>query len=62
MMEVVKRRFEGRTIVAVAHHSDTIRDFDMIVALDQGRIVETGSPGELLERQSVFRELWERQR
>jgi ATP-binding cassette, subfamily C (CFTR/MRP), member 1 len=61
MMEVVDKRFEGRTIVAVAHHLETLRDFDMIVVLDKGRLVETGSPRELLGRQSVFRELWEKQ-
>lgn len=61
MMEVVGRKFDGRTIVAVAHHLETIRHFDMIVVLEQGRMIEVGSPAELLERPSVFRELWRRQ-
>ncbi|KAH8599078.1 ABC transporter-like protein [Bisporella sp. PMI_857] len=61
MMEVVRDKFAGRTVVAVAHHLRTIRDFDKIVVLDQGRMIETGSPDELLARPSIFRELWDRQ-
>jgi ATP-binding cassette, subfamily C (CFTR/MRP), member 1 len=57
MMEIVGRRFKGRTILAVAHHLETLRDFDMIVVLDQGRVIEKGSPNELLRGSNVFREL-----
>lgn len=60
MTDLIGKKFSGRTILAVAHHLRTIRHFDIIVVLDQGRVIETGSPGELLKRQSKFRELWER--
>lgn len=61
MMSLVNDKFADRTILAIAHHLDTIRNFDIIVVLDQGRVVETGSPDELLSRDGVFRELWNRQ-
>jgi ATP-binding cassette, subfamily C (CFTR/MRP), member 1 len=61
MMEVVNKKFLGKTIVAVAHHLHTLRNFDKIIVLQQGRIVETGTPDELLQKQSLFKELWERQ-
>jgi ATP-binding cassette, subfamily C (CFTR/MRP), member 1 len=61
MMALVSSRFTNRTVLAIAHHIRTLRDFDMIVVLDHGRVVETGSPDELLSRDSVFRELWDRQ-
>ena len=61
MMSLVAEKFADRTILAIAHHLHTIRDFDMIVVLDHGRVVETGSPDELLSRESVFRDLWNRQ-
>jgi ATP-binding cassette, subfamily C (CFTR/MRP), member 1 len=62
MMEVVNKKFSNRTVLAVAHRLHTIRDFDKIVVLDQGRVIETGTPEELLSRPSVFREMWERQK
>ncbi|KAI9167867.1 ABC multidrug transporter B [Paramyrothecium foliicola] len=61
MMEVVNKKLHGRTIIAVAHHLHTIRNFDMIIVMDQGRIVEMDSPDELLKKPSVFFELWQRQ-
>ncbi|KAF4965252.1 hypothetical protein FSARC_6931 [Fusarium sarcochroum] len=61
MMSLVKNRFAHKTVLAIAHHLHTIRDFDMIVVLDQGSVIETGSPDELLSRNSVFRDLWSRQ-
>ncbi|KAF5010391.1 hypothetical protein FDECE_3443 [Fusarium decemcellulare] len=61
MMSLVKNRFAHKTVLAIAHHLHTIRNFDMIVVLDQGCVVETGSPDELLSRDSVFRDLWSKQ-
>ncbi|KAJ3531278.1 hypothetical protein NM208_g8949 [Fusarium decemcellulare] len=61
MMSLVKNRFVHKTVLAIAHHLHTIRNFDMIVVLDQGCVVETGSPDELLSRDSVFRDLWSKQ-
>lgn len=51
-----------RTVVAVAHHLHTLEDFDMILVLDNGRIIECGAPDELLKRpDSLFSELWRSQ-
>ncbi|MEV0430109.1 ABC transporter ATP-binding protein [Micromonospora sp. NPDC050495] len=44
----------GATVVMIAHRLDTVRDLDQLVVLDQGRIVETGTPGELLDRQGWY--------
>lgn len=59
MMDVVERVFSDRTIIAIAHRLHTIRGFDRIIVLDQGMVIETGSPDDLLARQSAFRGLWE---
>ena len=44
----------GRTSFIVAHRLSTIRDADLIVVMDGGRIVETGSHAELLARRAAY--------
>lgn len=44
----------GRTVVVIAHRLRTVRGADRVVVLDRGRIVEAGSPGELLQRGGMF--------
>jgi ABC-type multidrug transport system fused ATPase/permease subunit len=33
-------------------------NYDRVVVLDQGRVVEFGQPGQLLESAGLFRDLW----
>ena len=35
---------QGRTVIAVAHRLSTLRDFDRIVVMEPGRIVQDGTP------------------
>lgn len=48
----------GRTTIAVAHRLKTIMDADMIVVLDRGRIVETGTHDALIAKGAVYHKLW----
>ncbi|XP_033172790.1 ATP-binding cassette sub-family C member Sur [Drosophila mauritiana] len=53
--------FRGRTIITIAHRLTTILDYDRLIVLDQGRIVEDGNPRELQQLEgSVFRGLLEK--
>ncbi|KAJ6446709.1 Canalicular multispecific organic anion transporter 2 [Purpureocillium lavendulum] len=60
MQRVLREEFAGRTIVAIAHKLQTILDFDRILLLDKGNIIETGNPQELLaDEVSAFHALHE---
>ncbi len=52
---------EGRTVVAIAHRLSTLRNFDRIVVMDQGAVIDVGSPAELSARPGPFRDLLSRQ-
>lgn len=47
-----------RTSLIIAHRLSTIQDADLIVVLDNGRIVETGNHNRLIEKQGKYYELY----
>ncbi|KAK6833488.1 ABC transporter [Apiospora arundinis] len=60
MMSVIREKFRDVTVIAIAHRLDTITDFDKVIVLDSGRVVEVGVPRDLLSQpSSVFRSLYE---
>ncbi len=56
--EALGRLSAGRTTLVIAHRLSTIRDADLIVAMDGGRIVETGRHEHLLEKGGLYADLY----
>lgn len=61
VQRALDRLMIGRTVIAVAHRLSTLRDFDRIVVMESGRIVEDGPPEALERRQGPYRDLLRRQ-
>ena len=56
--EALARLLADRTAFVVAHRLSTIRNADLIVVLEHGKVVEAGSHDELLERGGRYRGLY----
>lgn len=56
-MATIRRVSQGRAVLMVTHRLRTVEDFDEIVVLDRGRIVEKGTHAELIEAQGTYAEL-----
>lgn len=54
VQEALSNLLAGKTVIVIAHRMRTVMNADKIVVLDEGRVVEQGSPAELLERDGLF--------
>lgn len=52
---------QGKTCIVIAHRLSTVRQADMIVVMEKGRIVEIGTHDQLLAKNGVYRRLYDLQ-
>ncbi|SFL36341.1 ATP-binding cassette, subfamily B [Bradyrhizobium sp. NFR13] len=55
--EALARLMRGRTVIAIAHRLATLRNFDRVVMLQSGKIIEDGKPDHLMQNEGPYREL-----
>lgn len=48
----------GKTLIVIAHRLSTVKDSDQLFVVDEGNIVAHGTHDELLERCSLYKDMW----
>ena len=61
IQENLEKIMKDRTVIAVAHRLSTLKSMDFIVVIDHGRVVQIGSHSELLDKQGLYKQLWDLQ-
>lgn len=61
IQEALATLMEGRTSIVVAHRLSTVASLDRIVVLQDGKVVEDGTHGELVGAGGAYEMLWDRQ-
>lgn len=54
IQKVVREKFANTTVITIAHRLNTIADYDKVIVMKKGRIVEEGTPWELLQKKEYF--------
>jgi ATP-binding cassette subfamily B protein IrtB len=50
---------KNRTVLVIAHRLHSIRHADLILVLDEGRLVEHGRHDQLIEKEGLYARLWQ---
>ncbi|MFE4242602.1 ABC transporter ATP-binding protein [Peribacillus butanolivorans] len=61
IQKAMKRLMEGSTSFVIAHRLSTIKDADLILVMDQGKVIEQGTHSELLEVNGFYADLYNSQ-
>ena len=57
----LKKLSNNNTSLVIAHRLSTVIDADKIIVLDNGQVKEEGSHSELLDKNGLYAEMWQRQ-
>ena len=62
MQSIIDSEFKSRTVISVLHRFNHVHSYDRVIVLQDGKIVESGTPEGLLGTDSAFRALYDAHR
>ena len=62
VQEALSRLLQGKTVLVIAHRMRTVAGADHIVVLEDGHVVQQGTPAEMMEQGGLYRRMSELQR
>ena len=57
IQKVIREKFNDATVITIAHRLNTIADYDKVIVMKRGKIVEQGAPWELIKKKGQFRDM-----
>lgn len=61
ILTYLRENRNNKTNIIIAHRISTIQDSDLIIVIDEGKIIESGNHHELLENKGLYRSIYEKQ-
>ncbi|MBI5573599.1 MAG: ABC transporter ATP-binding protein [Elusimicrobia bacterium] len=61
VQDALSRVMEGKTTVVIAHRLSTVKSADKIIVIDKGKIADIGTHSELIEKSTLYKQLYELQ-
>ncbi|BBA41588.1 MULTISPECIES: ABC transporter ATP-binding protein [Burkholderia] len=61
IQSALDRLMVGRTVIAIAHRLSTLRNFDRIIVMNNGKVIDDGAPDVLRNRPGLYRDLLAKQ-
>lgn len=57
IQSMIRKKFKDSTVISIAHRLNTIADYDRVIVMKKGEIIEVGEPLELMRRGGTFCEM-----
>ena len=58
LQQAISALVKNKTLIVIAHRLSTIRDADLILVVDNGKIVEKGVHAELIQQKGIYQKFW----
>jgi len=62
IQDSLEKLWQGKTVIAIAHRLSTLNNVNRIIVIDKGKIVESGTKRQLLDKNGHFAKLWKQQK
>jgi ATP-binding cassette, subfamily C (CFTR/MRP), member 1 len=57
IMRLIRVRLQGKTTISILHRLETALEYDRVLVMEQGRVIHSGTPAEVLQEADLFSSL-----